>query len=446
MLVKNFAQIAARGLMASLALVLLASCGSHSVGPPPVDDPSRITILPDGVPGAPVVMYSGLPTTFSITGGTGSYIVSSSNQAIVPVSGNLTGRSLTVIPNPVVTETTLTLTARDTGTTTPATVTLLVRPGTVNNAITITPGSSACAPAICSGGDAVVSAVLSQGDIPLPARGVRFEVISGDFRFITSPAGAPETTALSVTTITDETGTARARLRALNTAPNQTGILQVTDLGSGAFQRTTIFIAQTSAAESGYFAIPDSVTFTGPRVDQCASGGLSADVFVFGGTPPYTVSNPAPAAFVISPTVLTRSGASFRVTPTGVCVDPGLPIAVTDAVGRTISVTVANRPGTAPVPPPDFNVAPTSVTLNSCTSQASVVAAGGQGTYSAGANSSVLLVTTSGNLVTIARGPGDAGGGGGPASSVPLTVTITDGATIRTVAVTLTGVATGFCP
>jgi hypothetical protein len=95
----------------------------------------------------------------------------------VQVSGNLVGNTLTVVPNPVVTETTLTLTARDTGTNTTGRSHLDRTAGTVSNMITIAPGSSACSPAVCSGGDAAVTATISQGGIPLPAPGVRFEVI-----------------------------------------------------------------------------------------------------------------------------------------------------------------------------------------------------------------------------------------------------------------------------
>src|SRR5258705_11118108 len=85
------------------SLVLLLSCGSGAVGMPPVTDPDHLTILPNNA-----VLYSGLPTTFSITGGTGGYIVSSSNQAIVPVATTLIGSTLTIVPNPVIADTTLT--------------------------------------------------------------------------------------------------------------------------------------------------------------------------------------------------------------------------------------------------------------------------------------------------------------------------------------------------
>src|SRR4029079_13692133 len=249
-------QIFARLLGLLALVVLVASCGSGAIGTPPVNDPTRIVLQPDNA-----TLYSGLPTTFSVTGGTGAYIVPSSNQAIIPVSGLQVSSSFTVIPNPVTADTVLTLTARDTGTNAPVTVTLPVKPGTVSNNITITPSTADCSPAVCSGGDALVSTVISQGGIPLAARGVRFDVVAGDYRFIASPPGAPETLALSVLTSTDLTGTAVVRIRALSTAPNQTAILQITDLATGAFQRTTFFLAQASATVSGFFIVPDTLTF-----------------------------------------------------------------------------------------------------------------------------------------------------------------------------------------
>jgi hypothetical protein len=431
-------QVLTRFALMLASLVIVAACGSGAVGTI-VNDPAKITILP-GSDGTPTILYSGLPTTFTITGGTGAYIVSSSNQAIVQVSGNLIGNTLTVVPNPVVTETTLTLTARDTGTNTPAVVTLTVRPGTVSNMITIAPGSSACSPAVCSGGDAVVTATISQGGIPLPARGVRFDVISGDVRFITSAAGLPETVALAVTTVTDETGAARARLRALDTAANQTAIIQVTDLGSGAYQRTTILIARATATQVGFFTVPTSVTYTGPNNQQCATS-LSSEIFVFGGTPPYTISNSAPSAFSVNTSVVSFSGGSFRVAPTGVCAQ-NVTIAVTDAAGRTTTVSLSNEPGTNDPPPAPLAVAPGSLTLASCTTNANAVIVGGKTTnYVAASSNGIVIATVNGSLLTVRRAT--------PSAAVPsgtvVDVNVSDGSSVVTVPVTLTGLGAGAC-
>jgi len=210
--------LARPGVLARIALALLAplvfaSCSGNVSGPPPTNDPGRITILP-----ATAVLYSGLPTTFTITGGTGAYVVSSSNQAVIGTSGPIERNTLTVIPANVLVDTDVTLTVRDTGTTPLATANLTVKPGTVSNDIQITPTATQggnCAPAVCSGSDAIVSATISQGGIPLAARGVRLSVVSGDFRFITSSPGFPEVLETATTVVSDQAGQVLTRIRAL---------------------------------------------------------------------------------------------------------------------------------------------------------------------------------------------------------------------------------------
>jgi hypothetical protein len=422
--------------LAFVAAAGLASCGSGAVsGPAPVNDPTRITILP-----ATATLFSGTPTTFVISGGTGSYIVTSSNQSVIPVSGSIATGSLTVVPNAVATDTLVTLTVRDTGATPIATAELTVRPGTVNNELTITPTSTqggTCAPAICSGSDAVVSARISLGGVPLPGRGVRFEVVSGDFFFITSPPGLPETLATNITVVSDEAGRAQTRIRVAAIAQNQTALLQVTDLSTGSFQRTPFAIAQSTGTSPGFFIAPASIKFTGPNTDECANGA-SADFFVFGGTPPYRVSNTS-SAFSVSRDFLSFSGDSFTVTARGACVgDPGLPIVVTDLRGRTVTALISNVLGTRVVPP--LVVAPASVSLSSCDALANVTAAGGTGSYFATSGSGSLnVMQVSGNKFSISRS-------NGPATTTPLNVGIGDSRSVVNVTVNLTGAALGTCP
>jgi len=428
----------ARLALALFAIATVTSCGSGAVsGSAPVNDPTRITILPNTA-----VAFSGLPTTFVISGGTGSYIVSSSNQAIVQVSGSLAGNTLTIIPNPVIVDTVVTLTVRDTGSTPLATATVTVRPGTVSNNITITPSSTqaaACAPAICSGGDAVVSTTISQGGIPLAARGVRFDVVSGDFRFInTDPVTGTVTLTTSINVVTDETGKASARIRTTSGAANQTALLQVTDVGTSAFQRTTFLIAQSTGSSPGFFTTPTQVTFQGIRENECATG-ISANIFVFGGTPPYTVSSTS-SAYIVSRDFISFSGGSYTVTPNGQCVGlPGAPIIVRDASGNTVTTTVANIPGTQAAPA--LLVTPSSVTLSSCSGSANVTVAGGrQSNYFVSSGSDALIATVSGNTVTITRRNPS------PATAGPLNVGISDGTTVTNVTVNLTGDGAGNCP
>ena len=72
--------VLARFAAAIAVLAALASCSSNVSGPIPVNDPDRITIQPETA-----VLYSGLETTFTVSGGTGVYSIASSNQSIVQV-------------------------------------------------------------------------------------------------------------------------------------------------------------------------------------------------------------------------------------------------------------------------------------------------------------------------------------------------------------------------
>lgn len=419
-----------RFALALVLAMLAAACGSGAVsGPTPVNDPNRITILP-----ATAILYSGMATTFTINGGTGSYFLSSSNQAVVQVSGSLTGsgHTITVIPANVVEETTVTLTVRDSATAPLATATLTVRPGTVANDIVIIPTETqggSCAPAVCSGGDALVFATISQGGNPLPARGVRLDVVSGDFRFITSRPGLPEILETSTVVVTDQAGGVHARIRVLPGAPNQTGVLQVTDLGTNAFRRATFIIAQATGSSPGFFTVPAEVTFTGPNTLSCASGAR-ADVNIFGGLPPYTIGNGG-SAFGVSQTVVTASGGSFYIVANGTCAED-VPIAVVDSAGRTTIVNVSNVRGTFAIP--DLVVSPEEVTLTDCSSTASVSVAGGTGTFTVSTGSGALFVGSNQNqrLINISRAPGTL-------ATTPLSVGVASGDKTATITVHLAG-------
>jgi hypothetical protein len=428
----------ARLSIALLAAAALGSCGSGAVSAPPVVvTPGPIVISP-----ATATLYSSLPTSFVVTGGNGTYIITSSDQAILPISSAFTGGNvLTVVPNPVAVDTPVILTVRDTGTSTPATATLTVKPRTVSNIVTITPSPSqptTCNPAVCSGGDAEVKATLALNGVPITGHEVRFDVISGDFHIITSAPGQPETLALSGTTFTDGSGVARIRIRADVDATPQTGLIQITDTTSGAFQRTSFVITQSTGASPGFFVTPSQVTFSGPRADLCATG-TSVDFYIFGGAPPYTISNTNPTGFSVSPTFVQSSAGSFTVTANGQCVgEPGLPIVVRDSLGRTVTATVANKFGTVAATP--LQVAPDTVTLSDCVSSASVTAVGGTGNYIANSGSGSVMVIPSGNTFTIQRRDSS------PASTSPVTVGISDGVSTATVRVNLTGAGAGACP
>lgn len=426
-----------RFFLCGATMAALTSCGGGAVSAPatPVT-PAPISITP-----STATLFSELPTNFIIVGGSGSYVITSSNQAVVPIAGPFSGTTFTVVPNPVATETNVTLTIRDTATALPVTADLTVRPRTVENIVTITPSASqsaACGTSICSGGDAEVRVSLSQGGLPIVGRHVRFDVISGDVRIITSPAGLPETLSTSGTTSTDSTGTASMRVRVLADATSQTALLQITDVSSGFTQRTSISIAPSSNAPLN--AQPSTIVFQGIAANTCASG-VRADVIVFGGRPPYLISQPG--SFQVSPTTVTQSGGRFTIEATGQCT-AGSQIAVVDSNGATVSVSASNTLSDVPAPtaptPTAFSVSPTFVSLGSCNDVANVLLIGGSGTYVAASGNAAVIATTNGTTGSVRRRDGAAPGTGF------VIVTFSDGKDTREVSVDLNGEASGACP
>ncbi|MBL0142096.1 MAG: hypothetical protein IPP91_08445 [Betaproteobacteria bacterium] len=434
---------------AFLAVLVLASCGG-SVGPSTnVPNQQAIVILPASSATSQIIAYSGLPTTLSITGGNGSYIIASNNQAVIPSPGSVIGNSFTIIPSPIAAAEVggIVLSVRDTATAAVVTATVTVRAGTVNNNVTITPSSTqtaSCSPALCSGGDAEVKVTISQGGVPLAARGIRFDVISGDFRYIVTPVGtSPEQLATSQLVATDETGIARARIRATALAPNQTALLRITDVVSGAYRQTSFAIAQVTQADPSFYTLPASLDLIGPQQGVCATAAV--DFFIFGGTPPYSVASTSPSfrlAFPVpftpdSPVVVSASGGKFTISATGgTCPSDGVAatLIVTDAAGRTRQVPVTNKPTTAALPA--FVVSPDSVSLDSCSAVASVSLAGGTGSYFATTGSGLITATWSGNTASFRRTPNT----NTPATlPVDLTASVSDGISALSVKVTITG-------
>ncbi|HEX4330711.1 MAG TPA: hypothetical protein VH040_01115 [Usitatibacter sp.] len=445
-MIRSAAATAQRLLGLALALAsfaILTSCGSGAVsGPPTVITPSALSVSPSSA----VTMFSGLPSSFVITGGSGTYFVTSSNQAIIPNSDVFAGNLYSTIPNDVSADTSLTLTFADNGGSVPIGVPVTVQSRTVSNVVTITPSASqaaSCGTSVCAGGDAQVSVKLAQNGVPLVNRLVRFDVTSGDVRFITSAPGQSEEDDLTTTALTDGTGTAVVRIRALASAPGQTALIQVTDTSSGFAQSVPISIAPSTNAALN--AQPSTIAFKGNSASSCASG-LSADVLVFGGKPPYQISQPG--TFTVSPSFLSASGSAFTVTATGQCTD-STPIAVVDSNGATATVTVSNAVGATTATTPDIKVSPDTVTLDQCADVANVAVTGGTGgPYFVASGSNVLTVrvsTANSHVFAVQRNTMDA-----THTTSPITVAFSDGKTSASVAVTL-GMslpkpAQGTCP
>ena len=426
-----------------LSMFLLAACGSGGVSGPAVTT-GALAITP-----ASAVVYSDAPVKFVITGGTAPYFITSSNGAALPVpAGAFNYNELTLIPGTVGADTSVTLTATDAKNSTSVSSAVTVRPRTISNVVTITPSPNqpaGCGTSLCAGGDAEVSVVLTQAGLPLAGRTVRFDVVSGDLRIITSPPGTAETLSLSGTAVTDATGTARVRVRALTDVGPETALLLVTDVSSGFTQSVSVPIAASSTSGTPLTVQPAKIQFTGPDSNTCASG-VSADVLVIGGRPPYQVTQPP--GFLVNPLVLANSGGRVTVTSTGQCArssansatDGGQTMAIVDAAGASATVVIHNDP--APVsstPVPTFGVAPDDVTLDSCSASANVALVGGTGSYF-GVGTNAISVSTFGNQGAIQRRPATA------TTTATTTVAFSDGQSTKQVTVHLTGTALGACP
>ncbi len=278
--------------VAAASCAFLAACGSGAV----TDNSTSTASGPLTITPSTATLYSDLPTTFLITGGNGSYIVLSSNQAVVPVAQNVSGNTLIVVPVDVSADTQVTLTVRDTGNSLPATATLTVKPRTISNTVTVTPSSSqsaACGTAICSGGDAEVKVDAEPGRrCPRGAPGpLRRRLRRRPDHHLACGACRRRWTS-SGTTTTDSTGTARMQRSACSpNATSQTAILRITDVASGFVQTTSVTIAPSSNAPLN--AQPSRPSRSPARTAATCATGTPADVIVFGGRPPYPISQPA---------------------------------------------------------------------------------------------------------------------------------------------------------
>jgi hypothetical protein len=344
--------------LAAMAGVLsLAACGGGGGAPSQTVNggtPTPLTITP-----STATVYSGVPSTFLISGGRQPYTILTSDQTALPVVGTLQGNTLVVVPGAVGNDTTVTMTVRDSaGQSTAANVT--VRPALLlPTSITIT-GNPNCGSAgadLCSGQDGLASVkVLGPGGAPLAGRPVRFDVVQGDFGLSSTAPGQPVVQSLTVDT--DQNGNAAVRLVVPSTAATQIATIRATDVTAGSSVVGQFTISQFVNGNSVLSVIPTgTTTFKGPDTQTC-SAGASATFYVFGGTPPYTIATNFPQAISISGNPVQRSGGGFTITTNGTCFS-GLTFAITDATGRVLLTppTADNVFGTAAPPPAPLQVA-----------------------------------------------------------------------------------------
>jgi hypothetical protein len=471
------------GLFALAGLLGLAGCGGGSGAPNnPFNTPGDLVVNPPLL-----TAYAETPTTVTIAGGQPPYTIVSSDQTALPVPFNVSGSSLTVVPNNVSTVTAVTLTARDAfGASAQSDVT--INPAPLVNSLKLKadqylsdcPNSGGSAnPAddqgstfICGGQTGSLAVRVANGvGGGLSGRLIRFDVVQGSFQIDTELPGQPVTTALTYTVPSDQNGNAVVRIRVAPNAPGQIAIVQATDVSTGSFVRGTfVIVAVTNANATDLVIVPTDVNITGADNQTCSTG-VASTYYIFGGAPPYTIVNSFPQTVLISPSVVTTSGAGFTVTTLGFCVDP-LNIAITDSAGHTVTVTLHNVVGTATPASTTARVGiiltPSSFPAGSpllCGSSTSLVATGGGFTTQTGTTvtytpPTAFLTSTSrpnvvsalpasaapGSGITLTRviPPAPSGPPGAVAVSVVnpgdadnatenITITVSDGTTIKTV-------------
>jgi hypothetical protein len=91
---------------------------------------------------------------------------------------------------------------------------------------------------------------------------------------------------------------------------------------------------------------PDSVQLSLTSVRVGSTGncvtGMGPEVHVFGGSPPYRLSNSVPQGMQLNKSSVALSGDSFTISFTnGVCLQ-SMPITVEDTLGRIAQVMVTN--------------------------------------------------------------------------------------------------------
>jgi hypothetical protein len=421
-------------LLAAAAGLVVSACGgggasSNNSGGVPVLSPSGATF------------YAGVPSTITITGGTRPYKLTSSEPSLFPVPSELNSGSLTVIPaNPGVIDAglqpdelpvrTVNITAIDRLNNSTTIAVKIAQNFLTGYGISFSSNceaaTGAAPPSACAGGESVITLHSTTNGNLHGNRLVRFEVLRGPYQF----EQLPNTTALdrTYTTTTDHEGMALAVIRVNNNVTGQLGVIRVVDVATGVYVDHVFGIS--GAAARTLTAIPDTFTFTGPLAGICGSG--NGQFLVFDGLAPYSAISTA-AGISVSPSSTGQNPGIFTITVSGGPPCPSGTIVVTDSSGARTTVTVTSAEGSGtPTPPPALTVAPTTITLV-CGTAGSVSVVGGTGSYFANSTHPRVTAVVSGNTLTITRLAGD----GGVSYPTGGTVSVSDGSSVGTVAVTV---------
>jgi len=374
-------------------LLALAACGGGNGAPNNPYNPTPGTPALQLAPPA-LTAYSGVPVTITITSGVSPFTAFTNNAAALPVTQNVAGNTIVLLPNNVSADTVVTLTVKDSaGQTTTAAVTVKASP--LFNSFTFTPSGADCGANLCSGqsGSATVAAT-APGGAPLVNRPIRFDVVFGPIGIGTSNPATPLVQTLTV--VTDATGKATAVIRALANATTQPAQIRATDVTSGQEQIAN-FTVQNSTTGTGspLTVVPATATITGATSVACSTGFV-IDYYIYGGNPPYTVSSTFPGSVTLVNSTVGSSGGFFEAITNGSCVDP-LTFTIVDSAGKQTTATLINKPGTGtPAAATPIVLTPPTVADFSCSGKTySFILTGGTPPYNVSfATSPPLLPTT----------------------------------------------------
>ncbi len=347
--------------MAGLGSVLV-SCGGGGVAPTSTGT-TPLSVLP-----AAPDLYELTPATITITGGKGPYTVFPANVSLLPTP-SVSGNTFALQSNPVAADTSVKVTVQDSSSPQQTVdFTANLHASQLNNAIKVTPtqNGQTCGTAVCSGGSAVVTSTSAINGVVQRGRQVRFDVVQGAFSFNAATGNGLVST---VTAVTDASGVAEASIQVAVATPSQTAQLKVTDVPTGQFRYFNFDIQQITTTNT-MLIVPATVTWVGAYNNACVIGGLSTH-YIFGGTPPYTVSTTNPQAVTFTVTdpvggnssIEAKEGGAVLVSTTGfVCTvgTGGTTMIVRDATGGISQFTVNNNVGASA--PPTVTT-PTTVTL-----------------------------------------------------------------------------------
>jgi hypothetical protein len=336
------------GLAALAGTLVLTACGGGNGAPnnpyaPPGPAAVALSVLPSAI-----TVYSGFPTTLSVTGGSAPYSAFSSNPTVLPVSQSVAGGTVLLLAGSVGLDTDVVVTVQDSaGTAVRAAVSVKPAP-LLSSLITVTPNGDCSVPdSLCSGGTGTASVtVTGPAGGGIANRQVRFDVVSGSYAIQTPNPAAPLASTLTV--VSDATGRAAVGLAVNVNAPTQIATIRATELTTGNQVTGNFLVQQVTDGSAVLSVIPTgNVTIKGPTATTC-SVGASVAYYIYGGTPPYQVAATFPGVVSLSGVPVLANGGSFTATTNGSCFE-NMQYAISDATGRTIpggsSPTLTNKVG-----------------------------------------------------------------------------------------------------